>query len=80
MKREDIFLQITKIIQKTTSNPSLHLNENTKFEDIENWDSLTTVDVEMEIENIFSINFEIGEFKEMNDIKSLLNLLDTKLN
>jgi len=79
MQREDIFLKITKIIQNATSNSSLELNEATELENIEDWDSLTTVDVEMEIENIFSVSFEIGEFKEIIDIKSLLNLLETKL-
>ena len=79
MQREDIFLKITQIIQKATSNDDLILKEETELEDIENWDSLTTVDVEMEIENVFSVSFEIGEFKETRDIKSLLDLLSSKL-
>jgi hypothetical protein len=49
MQKEDIFLQITHIIQKVTSKSCSHLGENIESE-------------------------------EMEDIKSLLNLLDTKLN
>ncbi|MDY0117094.1 MAG: phosphopantetheine-binding protein [Sulfurimonadaceae bacterium] len=79
MQREDIFIKITQIIQKATSNPTLILTEKMELEDIENWDSLTTVDVEMEIENIFSVDFEIGEFKETPNIESLLDLISSKL-
>ena len=79
MQREEIFSKIINIIRKATSNPNLELDESTLFEDIEDWDSLTTVDVEMEIESVFGLSFQVGEFKELKSIKNLLDLIAAKL-
>jgi len=79
MQKEELLAKITGIMQKITSNPNLHVTEETRFEDIEDWDSLNTVDMEMDLESTLSISFEIGEFRELDTISALLDCLAQKL-
>lgn len=79
LERADLLLKVTDIIRKITSNPGLAVDETTKFEEIEEWDSLNTVDMEMELESTFSISFEVGEFRELEDIDTLLTCIAQKL-
>jgi acyl carrier protein len=80
LQKEELLVKITDIIRKIASDPSLKIEESTRFSEINEWDSLNTVDMEMELENIFSISFEIGEFRELDDIDGLLNCMLEKLN
>lgn len=67
-------------IKKITSNPNLNITTDTRFDDIEDWDSLNTVNMEMELESIFSISFETGEFGEIETVGELIDSLSSKLN
>jgi acyl carrier protein len=79
VQREELLLKITEIIRKIASNPSLKVEEETQFADIKDWDSLNTVDMEMELESALSISFETGEFRELESIEVLLNCIVQKL-
>lgn len=79
MEKANLLTKVIDIIRKITSNPVLAVDETTKFDEIEEWDSLNTVDMEMELENIFSIDFEVGEFRELDDINALLTCITEKL-
>lgn len=80
LEREVLRSQVTDIIRKITSNSTLKINETTKFDEIDEWDSLNTVDMEMEVESTFSISFEVGEFRELADVNALLTCIMQKLN
>lgn len=79
MNREEIFQKIVVLIKKIADNANLEINEDTQFSSIENWDSLNTVDLEMEVENTFSISFETGEFQEYKDVSTLINAIANKI-
>lgn len=79
LKTDDLLLTITNTVRKVTSNKNLEIDLNTRFEDIEDWDSLNTVDMEMDLESTLSISFEVGEFGELKDVNSLLDCLVQKL-
>jgi acyl carrier protein len=79
LEKANLLTKVIDIIRKITSNPVLAVDETTKFDEIEEWDSLNTVDMEMELENIFSIDFEVGEFRELDDINALLTCITEKL-
>ena len=79
MDKKEIFQKIVVLIKTIANNPSVAINEETQFSSIENWDSLNTVDLEMEIENEFSISFETGEFQEYKDVSALINAITKKI-
>lgn len=79
MTQSDLLFKITAIIQKITSNSALVITETTKFDDIDEWDSLNTVDMEMELESTFDIEFATGEFRELQDVAALIACIEEKL-
>ncbi len=79
MQKEQLFQKLSELIKKIADNESLVLSEVTTFDAIENWDSLNTVDLEMEAESAFGISFETGEFQEYKNIEQLMDAITTKL-
>ena len=78
MTKEEIQILILTLIRKITLKPDLEVDDQTNFEDIGGWDSLNTVDLEMELESALGISFEMGEFQQYNDIATLLEALEAK--
>ena len=79
MTQEELKTQVITKIKSISDNQDLELQDNTNFDDIEEWDSLNTVDLEMELESSLNISFETGEFQEYKTIKELVDSLQTKV-
>jgi acyl carrier protein len=79
LEREEITFKIKEIMRKIASNSALEIEESTVFEEIEDWDSLNTVDMEMEVESHFKISFEVGEFRELHTVGELIDCITSKL-
>ena len=79
MQKEQLFQKLSELIRKIADNEGLELSETTAFDTIENWDSLNTVDLEMEAESAFGISFETGEFQEYKNIEQLMDAILSKL-
>jgi acyl carrier protein len=79
LEREEITFKIKGIMRKIASNSALEIEESTVFEEIEDWDSLNTVDMEMEVESHFNISFEVGEFRELHTVGELIDCITSKL-
>ncbi len=79
MTKEEILETLERLIRQIAQNPDLPVEESTRFEEIEAWESLNTVDLEMELENTFSISYEMGEFQEIKDVASLAESLLKKI-
>ena len=57
---------------------SIHLMETTTAEDIENWDSITHLNLINEIENQFEISFSFEEILKMKNIGELIEVIRSK--
>ena len=62
MNRNELENIVTKLMRQLSDNQSLVIDNETRFAEIENWDSLNTVDLEMDVESQFNIEFQSGEF------------------
>ena len=78
MNKEDLKTEVITKIKSICDNQDLDISDDTVFDDIEEWDSLNTVDLEMELESSLDISFETGEFQEYKTIKELVDSLDIK--
>jgi acyl carrier protein len=78
MTKEKIQTLVLTLIRKITLTPDLEVDNQTNFEDIGGWDSLNTVDLEMELESALGISFEMGEFLQYNNIATLQEALEAK--
>ena len=79
MKQEEIFTTLDTLIKNITQNDDLKITNETKFNNIPNWDSLNTVDLEIEVEAEYNIDFEAGEFQNYKSVEELVDAIVHKL-
>lgn len=68
-------MKLEEIIKESFSIPSENQNDDTKFTDLEDWDSLAHMFFITKIEENYSVNFngeEIANLKTISDLKKLL--------
>ncbi len=73
MTYEEILNNVQKIFIEITDNQNIVLMSQTTSNDIEEWDSLTHIQLIVEIENYFKINFtseEIGGYENVGEMCS----------
>jgi acyl carrier protein len=78
LNRENILEVVTKAMRNISSNETLEVNDSIVFEDIDGWDSLNTVDLEMDLETNLDVSFATGEFQEYKSVKELIDALGEK--
>jgi len=79
MTKQELQDEIITKIKNIADNQNLTLNQEVLFDEIDEWDSLNTVDLEMELESSLNISFETGEFQEYKTIKDLIESIATKV-
>jgi len=79
MDRIKLFKSVIELMQQVSDNLLLTIDEDTHFDEIENWDSLNTVDLEMDAESKFNIEFDAGEFQNYRNVGELLDAITDKL-
>ena len=73
-------LKFMKSVFKNSLNlNSYGLSLNTKFEKVSQWDSLGYMKIVSEIESRLNLDIEIDEIVEVNTVKKLIDLVNSKL-
>jgi acyl carrier protein len=70
--------RIQEIFQDLFDDNSLQINPQTTADDIEEWDSLTHIDLIVAIEKAFKIKFSTAEVTGMKNVEDLLSLIERK--
>ncbi|MBN1414804.1 MAG: acyl carrier protein [Bacteroidales bacterium] len=74
---DEILSVVSGIIKKVTGNPDITVDRMDTADDIKNWDSLRHVMIINEIEDYFSIRFDLTEMLDINNVgdicKAILN-------
>ena len=72
---------VIKLITQTLNVCEEQLDMNSRIDETQNWDSLTNMDILLEIEKFFSIKFELDELQNLDSIKNICeNLKNRDLN
>ena len=71
---------IVNEIRKILENDTIEINADTVIQDIDEWDSLNNVDLEMTLETECGIDFEVGEFEELKTIAEMISTVEKKVN
>ena len=71
---------IVNEIRKILENDTLEINADTVIQDIDEWDSLNNVDLEMTLETECGIDFEVGEFEELKTVGEMISTVEKKVN
>ena len=77
---EDIINQVNKIFIDVLDNESIQINSNTTASDIEEWDSLSHIQLVVEIEKHFKIRFTSLEIQNFKNVGEMCLSIQSKLN
>ena len=80
MERAEIINELTVVFRKIFSDQTLVLSDDMTANDVDNWDSLSHMLLISEIENYFSIKFNLRELNKLKNVGVLIDFIDTKLN
>ena len=74
----DVYARMTAIFRDVLDDDSIILREDMTADDVRNWDSLTHVDLILEIEQEFKIRFTTGEISSLRSVGQLAALVSRK--
>lgn len=80
MERKEIFEKLTEIFRDVMDNDEIVLEENTTAEDIEEWDSLTHVQLIEKIESVLGVKFSAKEMMSWDEVGELVDSIIEKQN
>jgi acyl carrier protein len=78
MLREEILTQINVIFIEILDNEDLVIGETTNASDVDNWDSLTHIQLVVAIEKYFKFRFTSKEIQSWNNVGDMLNCIQEK--
>ncbi len=80
MSTLDLLQEVNQIFIEVLDNKDIVLNEDTTAEDVEEWDSLSHIQLVVSIEKHFKIRFSSLEIQKWRNIRDLLISIQNRLN
>jgi len=80
MNDTDILKTVTTIIQETLELPQLVVTNETSANDVDEWDSMTHIQLIAAIEAKFKVRFALGELQTLKNVGDMIALITKKLN
>lgn len=79
MERSDIFKKVNEIFCDELDNDNIVLTDETTADDVEEWDSLSHVQLIVAIEKAFGIKFTSNEILSWNNVGELIDSIEKRL-
>jgi acyl carrier protein len=79
MERTEIVDKLQKIIATIVKHENFEMKNELSAADVSGWDSLTHMVIITEIEKTFQIKFKLKELNKLNNLGSLIELIESKL-
>ncbi len=80
MDRVLITEKLTAIFRTVFNDEAILLRDDLTANEVANWDSLTHMLMIGEVEKEFSVKFKLKELGKLEDVKSLIDLIEQKIN
>ena len=71
--------ELNQLFQQVFCDESLEITRETTANDVEDWDSLTHMDLIVSIEGQLKIKFALGDLLRLANVGDLLDLINTEL-
>jgi acyl carrier protein len=78
MERSEILAQINEIFVDTLDNEDVVVEEQTQATDVEEWDSLTHIQLVVAIEKHFKIRFTSKEIQSWSNVGEMMDCIQEK--
>ena len=75
MSREEIYKNLDEVFQDVLDDETIHVNDNTTADDIEDWDSLEHIGLIVAIERKFNIKFNMGEITSLKNVGEMVDII-----
>jgi len=71
--------EITPVFREVFDDDSINLTSSTTADDVEEWDSLSHMNLVIALELKFKIKFALGELQTLKNVGEMLDLINRKL-
>jgi acyl carrier protein len=78
VNKTDIFSSIVKIMREEFGNDDLNVTMATSADDVDDWDSMTHLQLISRVEKQFKVRFALGELQAMKNVGDLVDLVEKK--
>ena len=78
MDRNGILSQVNEIFVETLDNEEVRIDESTTADDVEDWDSLTHIQLVVAVEKKFRIRFTSKEIQSWSNVGEMINCIQEK--
>jgi acyl carrier protein len=79
MERSEILQKVNEVFIDNLDSDNIVLTENTTADDIEEWDSLTHVQLVVAVEKKFNIRFNAREIQSWKNVGEMMDSINSKL-
>jgi len=78
MERNEILEKLKSVYRDILNNDDIELTEETTADDIEDWDSLTQVQIVAEVQEVFGIKFSAKEILLWESVGDIIDAIKKK--
>lgn len=78
MKKDEILARLTGIFHEELDNDTIVLSFDTTAEDVEEWDSLSHIQLIVAVEKAFGVRFTSSEIQSWNNVGEMIDCILTK--
>ena len=78
MTREEILQGLNEVFQEVFADEGIALTESTGAEDIDEWDSLSQIELIMAIEAQYSMKFSIDEAQGIHTVGDMIDIIEKR--
>lgn len=78
MERQEIYAKVTEIFKDVLDLEDIELTDETTADDVEEWDSLTHIQLVVAIEKAFGIKFTSGEILRWKNVGEMIDCISEK--
>lgn len=73
MERQEVLAKLGEIVCHVLGLDEVTLEDRTTAQDVEGWDSVSTVEIMVAVEEVFGIRLKTGEMAAMDDVGRLVD-------
>ena len=75
MSREEIFEKLNEVFRDVFDDVDISVTESTSAETIEDWDSLSHINLVVAVEKEFGVKFSMGETQKMKNVGEMVDII-----
>ena len=79
METTEILVQVNIIFKEVLDNQELLINQETSANDVDDWDSLTHIQLIVAIEKYFKIRFKANEIQSFKNVGEMCSFIKLKI-